>query len=60
MTRKMPMIIGNYKNFDLPENLNPDLNGMFLRRLPYPDSEISRNGNNVPEVTLLDPIFWDE
>lgn len=50
----------NYENFDLPENINPDLNGMFIRRLPYPDSEVSRNGNNVPEVTLLDPVFWDE
>lgn len=50
----------NYEDFDLPENLNPDLNGMFLRRLAYPDSEVSRNGNNVPDVTLLDPVFWDE
>lgn len=50
----------NYEDFDLPENLNPDLNGMFIRRLAYPDSEISRNGSNVPDVTLLDAIFWDE
>ena len=50
----------NYENFDLPANVNPDLNGMFIRRLAYPDSEVSRNGNNVPDVTLLDPVFWDE
>ncbi len=50
----------NYEDFDLPENLNPDLNGMFIRRLAYPDSEVSRNGSNVPDVTLLDPVFWDE
>ncbi|MCH4824050.1 SusD/RagB family nutrient-binding outer membrane lipoprotein [Gramella lutea] len=49
-----------YEDFDLPENLNPDLGGMFIRRLAYPDSEVSRNGNNVPDVTLLDPVFWDE
>ncbi|MFC4219790.1 SusD/RagB family nutrient-binding outer membrane lipoprotein [Flagellimonas marina] len=48
-----------YDNMDLPENLNPDLNGQFIRRLAYPDNEISRNGSNVPEVTLLDRIFWD-
>lgn len=49
-----------YENFDLPANLNPNLNGQFLRRLRYPDSELSRNGSNVPSVTLLDRIFWDE
>ena len=49
----------NYENFDLPANVNPDLNGMFIKRLAYPDSEVSRNGNNVPDVTLLDPVFWD-
>lgn len=49
-----------YENFTLPENLNPDLNGQFIRRLAYPDSETSRNGGNVPNVTLLDRIFWDE
>lgn len=49
-----------YKGFDLPENLNPDLNGQLTRRLAYPDSERSRNGQNVPEVSLLDRIFWDQ
>ncbi len=49
-----------YRDMDLPVNLNPDLNGQFIRRLPYPDNEVSRNGQNVPEVTLLDRIFWDE
>lgn len=49
-----------YENFTLPANLNPSLNGQFIRRLSYPDSEVSRNGANVPEVTLLDGIFWDE
>ena len=49
-----------YQDMDLPGNLNPDLGGQYIRRLPYPDNEVSRNGANVPDVTLLDRIFWDE
>lgn len=49
-----------YEDMTLPENLNPNLNGQFIRRLIYPDSEISRNGANVPEVTVADPLWWDE
>lgn len=49
-----------YKGMDLPANLNPDLNNQFIRRLAYPDSEVSRNGSNVPSVTLLDRIWWDQ
>lgn len=49
-----------YEAFTTPDNLNPDLNGEFIRRLGYPDSEISRNGANVPDVSLLDPVWWDE
>lgn len=49
-----------YENFTLPENLNLALENQFIRRLAYPDSEISRNRSNVPEVTLLDRIFWDQ
>jgi len=48
-----------YKDMTLPENLNPDLNGQFIRRLAYPDSEVSRNGANVPSVSLLDRVFWN-
>jgi hypothetical protein len=43
-----------------PVNLNPDLNGQFIRRLVYPNSETQRNSANVPEVTLSDRIFWDQ
>jgi len=50
----------SYEDFTNPENLNPDLNGELIRRLRYPDSELSRNGSNVPDVSLLDRIFWDE
>lgn len=49
-----------YKEMSLPANLNPNLNGEYIRRMAYPDSEVSRNGNNVPQVTLLDRIWWDE
>ncbi|WP_029035513.1 SusD/RagB family nutrient-binding outer membrane lipoprotein [Salinimicrobium terrae] len=49
-----------YEGFTPPVNLNPDLDGELIRRLGYPDSEISRNGRNVPDVSLTDPIFWDE
>lgn len=49
-----------YKNFSPPANLNPNLGGNLIRRLAYPDSEISRNGQNVPSVTLLDRIWWDQ
>lgn len=49
-----------YKDMTIPENLNPNLSGNYIRRLPYPDSEVSRNGNNVPSVTLLDRIWWDQ
>ncbi len=48
-----------YQDMTVPENLNTDLSGQFIRRLAYPDSEKSRNGNNVPDVSLLDRIFWD-
>jgi len=49
-----------YKNMTLPANVNPNLGGEYIRRLAYPDSEVSRNGINVPSVTLLDRIWWDQ
>lgn len=49
-----------YKNFSPPANLNPNLSGSLIRRLAYPDSEISRNRQNVPTVTLLDRIWWNQ
>jgi hypothetical protein len=48
-----------YADMTVPANLNTDLNGNFIRRLVYPDSEEQRNGNNVPSVNLLDRIVWD-
>jgi hypothetical protein len=49
-----------YEDMTLPANHNPDLGGQFVRRLVYPDSEISRNLENVPPVTILDRIWWDQ
>ena len=49
-----------YEDLTLPANHNPELNGEFIRRLRYPDSETSRNGVNVPSVTLSDRVWWDQ
>lgn len=49
-----------YADMTVPANLNPELSGQFIRRLIYPDSETQRNGQNVPGVTLLDRIWWDQ
>ncbi|WPR77883.1 SusD/RagB family nutrient-binding outer membrane lipoprotein [Algoriphagus sp. NG3] len=49
-----------YKDFTPPANMNPNLGGEYIRRMAYPDSEISRNGANVPSVTLLDRIWWNQ
>ena len=49
-----------YEDMTLPDNHNPELNGEFIRRQIYPDSEVSRNAANVPSVTLLDRMWWDQ
>lgn len=49
-----------YEGMEIPANHNPSLNGEFIRRLAYPDSETQRNSGNVPDVSLTDRIFWDE
>lgn len=47
-----------YKDFQLP--LNAALN-TFIRRLAYPDVEVSRNGPNVPATGGLDEkLWWDK
>lgn len=50
----------NYTDMTVPDQLNPTLNGQFSRRLQYPSSEFSTNSDNVPEVNLLDRIWWDQ
>lgn len=49
-----------YEDMTLPANHNPDLNGEFIRRVIYPESETTRNGSNVPQVTLGDHLWWDQ
>jgi hypothetical protein len=49
-----------YDDMELPVNHNPDLNGEFIRRLAYPDSETQRNSQNVPDISLSDRIWWDQ
>lgn len=49
-----------YEDMEIPANHNPDLNGEFIRRLIYPDSETQRNSDNVPNISLSDRIFWDQ
>ena len=46
-----------YEGFTLPANAELDT---FIRRLSYPDTEVTRNGANVPRVALTDRIFWDQ
>ncbi len=46
-----------YADFELPTGA--DLNTFPLRVL-YPDTETNRNAENVPEVDMLVPLFWDE
>lgn len=47
-----------YKDFTVPENSL--LDGQFIRRLDYPDTERTRNSGNIPNVTLTTPLFWDK
>ena len=49
-----------YEDMTVPDQLNENLGGQFSRRLQYPSSEFSTNSANVPEVTLLDRIWWDQ
>jgi hypothetical protein len=46
-----------YKDFNLPADAH--LNE-FIRRAEYPTSETSRNGQNVPSITLTDRMWWDQ
>ena len=49
-----------YEAMTLPANHNPALSGQFIRRVIYPESETTRNGSNVPQVTLGDRLWWDQ
>lgn len=49
-----------YTDMTIPAQLNENLNGQFSRRLQYPSSEFSTNSANVPEINLLNRIWWDQ
>jgi hypothetical protein len=40
----------------------PEMNNPFdtPRRFPYPQNEISGNGDNVPDVTVYNGVWWDD
>lgn len=47
-----------YKDFKLPTNAQLNT---FIRRVGYPTSETSRNGEHVPAVgSLADHLWWDK
>lgn len=50
----------DYKYTDFTTPANAFLDGQFIRRLDYPDTEYSRNSGNIPSVTLTTPLFWDK
>lgn len=51
-----------YRDLELPVAHNPFLQGRWVRRVRYPDSEYSRNDANVQEVTkdVSTRLWWDE
>jgi hypothetical protein len=46
-----------YQGFTLPVGA---LLTSFIRRMPYPVDELSRNGKNAPTVQLSDHLWWDQ
>ena len=46
-----------YTNFTLPVGA---LLSTFIRRMNYPNNELSRNGDNIPDVKLTDHLWWDQ
>lgn len=50
----------NYTDFELPYRHNPQLQGEFIRRFDYPDTERQRNAKNIPSVDLSSRIWWDK
>lgn len=46
-----------YKDFALPVNA---LLPTFIRRVNYPNNELSTNGKNAPTVALTDHLWWDQ
>jgi hypothetical protein len=45
-----------YKDFSLPFNV---VLSDYVRRMGYPNTELDRNGESVPSVTMTDKLWWD-
>ena len=53
----------NYPDFQPPANQNPlfDSSGVsYIRRVLYPLSELERNRQNAPDVSLDGRLWWDD
>lgn len=48
-----------YQDMETPENSSLG-DGVWIRRLVYPDSETQRNAENVPDIQRTDRLFWDQ
>ncbi|MFW6222776.1 MAG: SusD/RagB family nutrient-binding outer membrane lipoprotein [Bacteroidota bacterium] len=48
----------DWRRTGIPSLQNPL--GEPPRRFPYPQNEISTNGNNVPDVQLTEGVWWDD
>ncbi len=51
-----------YPGMALPAEHNPALNGQFIRRVLYPESEAARNADEVAKATkgLAERMWWDQ
>jgi len=47
-----------FTGLELPNDHNPDLNGQWIKRGLYPNTELSRNRSEVPEVEPEDPMWF--
>lgn len=51
-----------YPNFlQIPQSeVGVQVHEHFIRRVPYPRTELEMNPEYVPNVTLFEPLWWDE
>lgn len=47
-----------FTGLELPQDHNPDLNGQWIKRGLYPNTELSRNRSEVPDVEPEDPMWF--
>jgi len=49
-----------FRDLELPESHNPDLNGQWIKRALYPSTELERNRSSIPAVNPEDPMWFME